>query len=144
MPRLLALLSVIIIWCSACGEPRPAGPSTTLADQPHALDHYSTLLQRELTDPDPVAVHQEISCEVGRIGCAFGTDEGRRRLGGVEDSVFRSADARAKFARVEDVLVGHDFGVDGAICDSVNAIWNKQLPLTPTADGLPPRVSRTP
>ena len=110
------------------------GSSTTVSNQPHAADRYARLLRRQLTDGDPMAVHREISCEVGRIAAMFGGDETKRRLTPVRDSIVRS-DRRRDY-QIDSILAGHTFEVSGPLCDSLNAIANREAPLKPISTSM--------
>ena len=61
---------VLAVCCSAfvaCAEPLPKGPAKTLKTYPHAADRYARLLRRQLMDPDPEEVQQELACEDWRL-----------------------------------------------------------------------------
>ena len=117
----------------ACSEPPPQGPPRTLATYPHAADRYARLLQRQLTDSNPIEVQQELSCEAGRLVDVLGGDEMRLRITGVEDSVYRTPAARAARARVEEIVSGRSYEVGGALCDSLNAIADREDPIVKVA-----------
>jgi hypothetical protein len=132
-PEMTRRLRVLILTfaLAACRE-----SSTTVSNQPHAADHYARLLRRQLTDSDPKAVQQAITCEMGRIDWAFGGDESRRRLKPVRDSVFRRVEDRRRFNEIDSMLAGQTFEVNGTLCDSLNALANREVPLTPIPAGL--------
>jgi hypothetical protein len=110
------------------------GSSTTVSDQPHATDRYARLLRRQLTDSDPMMVHRAISCEVGRIAAIFGGAETKRRLKPVRDSIVRSN--RRRDYQIDSILASHTFEVSGPLCDSLNAIADREVPLKPISTSM--------
>jgi len=130
MPRPMRhfLLGVLALL-AACAEPPPKGPSRTLATYPHAADRYARLLRRQLTAPHPIDVQQEITCEMGRLADSLGGDEMQLRIAGVQDSIYRTPAARAARARVEKLIWGRSYEVNGPLCDSLNAIADREDPI---------------
>ncbi len=124
--RHLVLLGLLL---TACGEPRPKGPSHTLTTYPHAADRYARLLRRQLSDSNPIALQQQLSCEAARLIDSLGPDEMQLRVAGVEDSVYRTPAARAARTRVDQVISGRSYEVGGPVCDSLNAIADREDPI---------------
>jgi hypothetical protein len=91
---------------------------------------------RELVDPDPVAVHREVSCEMFRILDAFGSTEGQLRVLTADDSIYRTPTARARFDSVEAKLAGKGFAGTGPLCDSLKAIANREAPIAPVDSAI--------
>jgi hypothetical protein len=112
------------------------GSSTTVSDQPHATDRYARLLRRQLADSDPMAIQRELACEVGRIASAFGGDESKRRLRPVRDSIARSARDRQRYYEIDSMLASRFFEVGGRLCDSLNAMANREVPLKPISTSM--------
>jgi hypothetical protein len=116
---------------ASCSPPRPTDPPRTLASHPRAFDRYARLLQRELVDTNPVATGQLIACEINRLGFVFGSDEVRRRMYPVEDSVWATPALRARADSIDVKLGGHSYEGVGPLCDSLNAIANREDPIAP-------------
>lgn len=113
----------------ACAEPRPKGLARTVASQPHAADRYARILERQLTDSNAQALEQERVCEFARMSVALGVDEAELRAYGVEDTVYRTPDARARHAKVRTAVSGRSYETSGPVCDSLNAIADREAPL---------------
>jgi hypothetical protein len=90
-------------------------------------------MQRELTDTNPVPTAQLISCEIARLGDAFGSDEMQRRMYSAEDSILKTPALRARADSVDAKLGGPDgsYEIAGPLCDSLNAIANREDPIAP-------------
>jgi hypothetical protein len=122
----LSFLGLVLV--AAC-ESRAVGPSLTAKSQPRAADRYARLQAELLTTSEPLRVQQEMSCEGARIVRAFGYNEGRLRLQGVEDSILRDSKARERQRAVSQVLAGNSFSVSGPTCDSLDAAAAREVPL---------------
>jgi hypothetical protein len=77
------------------------------------------LILKQFTDPDPRRVHMQVLCEGDRLYRIYGDAEGTRLH---RDAWARGWDNqdRSERYRVEKALVGHDYGTNQAICDSVS------------------------
>ncbi len=120
---------VLAVCCSAfvaCAEPLPKGPAKTLKTYPHAADRYARLLRRQLMDPDPEEVQQELACEDWRLSRVLGVDESTLRVVGVRDTVLATVSARAAHVRVQRMVAGRSYEMGGALCDSLNAIADRE------------------
>ena len=107
---------VLAVCCSAfvaCAEPLPQGPAKTLKTYPHAADRYARLLRRQLIDPDPVEVQQELACEDWRLSRVLGVDESTLRVVGVRDTVLATVSARAAHVRVQRMVAGRSYEMGG-------------------------------
>lgn len=128
----ISALAAVCMGVAACSsDPLPKGPAKTLKSYPHAADRYARLLRRQLMDPDPVEVEQELSCEQVRMIGALGGDEATLRVVRVEDSVWATAAGRAARPRVLRMVSGQSYQVSGPLCDSLNTIANREDPIVP-------------
>jgi hypothetical protein len=77
------------------------------------------LTLKQFTDPDPRRVHVQVLCEGRRLYRTYGHVEGARLH---RDAWARGWDRqdRAERYRVEQALVGHDYSINQAICDSLS------------------------
>jgi hypothetical protein len=126
----------LLLCLAACGEPLPKGPARTLTTYPDAADRYARLKRRQLSDSNPVAIQEQVMCEIARMGRALGPDEVQLRIAGVEDSLYRTPADRAARARVDAIVSGRSYEVSGPLCDSLNAIADREDPIvkaTPNA-----------
>jgi hypothetical protein len=133
---LVALAVPAVVACDNTPRPQP----TTLATQPHAADYYSKLLQQQLIDPDPVAIQQKLVCEAGRLSAALGPTEAALRMRGVGDSVVQTPAEQGNQKRVADRVGLFQYQMSGPVCDSLNAIAAREVPLPagPAAAPVPP------
>jgi hypothetical protein len=114
---------------AACQPPRSTVPSQSVGTHPRAFDRYARLLQRQLADTNPLPTAQLIACELNRLGSVFGSDELRSRMYPVEDSVWATPALRARADSIDAKLGGHSFEGSGPLCDSLNAIANREDPI---------------
>ncbi len=138
---LLAAAGVLLL--AAC-DTTPREQPTTVESQPHAADYYSQVLQRQLTEPDPVISQQQLVCEVGRMTKALGGKETALRVRGVTDSVVQTAGELANARRVAAKASTYEFEIAGPICDSLNVIAARIAPMTPTPAGEAVAPKKTP
>ncbi len=129
-------LLVCILAPIGCADPLPEGPPKTLATHPRAFDRYTRLKLQELTVADPVAVHRELTCEMDRLFTAFERTEGLLRMKTADDSVYGTPAARAKFDTVQKQFYGKGFEVGGPLCDSLQAIANREDPIAPVDSAI--------
>ncbi len=113
----------------ACGD-APPQPSQTLTTHPRTADRYARLLRRQLVEADVVALKQAMSCETSRLSNALGFAEATARLYAVVASVHRGVD-RAKLTRIDQALGMRSYEVGGPLCDSLNAISDREDPIAP-------------
>jgi hypothetical protein len=116
---------------SSCGESDPPRTGPSDATHPRAADRYTRLIREYLVTKDPASVRQQFSCEVSRLADALGLEEGLRRVHWAEDSVVRSPDASAAFKRADAIAALQSYQVGGALCDSLNAIADREDPIVP-------------
>lgn len=132
-----AALVLGVAACDAGARRPPADSSWTLATHPRALDRYTRLKRRQLTDPDPRAVQQLIQCELGRVSDALGPGEMDRRSEAALDTAYRDDVERRTRLRLEPVLGGAAFEVGGPLCDSLNAAADREEgPIPRAADSV--------
>lgn len=137
--RTVLLGSLACVAVAGCEEPPPGGPQRSLKSHPKAFDRMMRLRKRELFDTNVVATHQAIVCETGRLIRVFGDREFTRRMVAVKDSIARlPVDARRR-NEVDSLIVMESYGIDGAVCDSLNAIADREDPIR--KDNLPPPES---
>lgn len=127
-----ALLGTFVALASvACGtrESPPRVPSASVAAYPHATDRLYRLYRRQLTDSNPFPTEQAIACERRRIRIALGSDEGWARTTAVFDTVFRTPADRAAHERAQARLTNAVVYLGGEVCDSLDAVAQRELPL---------------
>ena len=129
-----ALLVALIAF--GCGDPPPKGPALTLSTHPRVMDRFARLLLRELADSNPLAVRREVVCEEQRLYDALGGVEGRLRILGVEDSVYRAPANRTRFAQLEPQFQGNNFETGGPLCDSLRTISDRVDPIAPVDSAI--------
>lgn len=122
----------------------PREPAASAATDPHATDRFARLVHRQLTDPDPVAIEQELLCESVRLEHTLGGREAELRIREVYDTAYRTAADSAALARVQAALAGHDLGTGGTSCaasDSAAAMREEIRRTTPSRTSIPPDPS---
>jgi len=115
----------IAMLMMACDPPRR--PDTTATRGPQPNDSLVKLIQKQFTDPAPRRVHMQVLCEGMRLNNTYGYAEGDRLS---QDAWARAWDSqdKAERYRVERALVGHDYRINQAICDSVSRAARGLLP----------------
>jgi hypothetical protein len=78
-----------------------------------------------LTTDEPLAVYQVAACETWSLYSRLGSDEGRLRVQGMIDTIYKTrADTLAK-ARAEARMGGGITRIGSYFCDSLAAATNK-------------------
>ncbi len=139
--RAVAVLAFLAEF-SACDPASSRTPATSLRTYPHALDRYARILRGQLVDPEPVKVEQELACEGSRISDLLGVDEATRRMKGVRDSVLANPRDRAAHERVLRLLSDQVIQYSGPLCDSLNAIADREDPIVRIDTALAPSTGR--
>ena len=124
--RLVAMAICLAVACKA-----GARPDSTAARAPQPNDSLVKLILKQFSDPDPRRVHMQVLCEGMRLNNTYGYAEGDRLNRDAWARAWDSQD-RAERYRVERALVGHDYRINQAICDSVSQ----------AGKGLPPDSAR--
>jgi hypothetical protein len=141
VPVARALLATLLALApAACGtreSRRPPTPSRSAATHPHATDRLNRLYRQQLTDANPFPAEQAIACERLRIQAFLGNEEGRARADAVLDTVFRTPADRAAHERAQGRLKNAVVYLGGEVCDSLDAMAERELPFSAT----PPRDS---
>ncbi|HVA57077.1 MAG: hypothetical protein WBQ26_02910 [Gemmatimonadaceae bacterium] len=131
MPHLPVSIRTLVVAALllGCAEPPPRGTPTTLRTFPHAADRYARLLRQQLTDSNPLDLEQQLTCETVRMERALGSREAVLRIEGVHDSIYAKPEAQAQRQRIRAARAGHSFEFGGPLCDSLNAIADREDPI---------------
>jgi len=104
---------------------------------PRAADGYVLRFREFLVAENPSLAKQLLVCERTRISRALGSLESSRRIADAEDSIVRSAAARAALERADAATARGMFQVAGTLCDSLNAIADREEgPILQAPDSL--------
>jgi hypothetical protein len=145
--RTTLFLPLAAFTIAAC-DTTPRAKSTTLESQPHAADYYAKLYQRQLTEADPVPTQQALTCEVGRLERALGQAEAAIRVRGANDTIVLTPAEQKNSQRVAGLVGNRQYWADGPVCDALNKVADREVPLTRTAaaatPGTPPPTASTP
>jgi hypothetical protein len=127
--RALMLATALVTAFSLACDHMPFARPKTLRTLPHATDRYARLLVAQLSDADPLPGEQEIACELVRLIRGLGETEATLRTDAIEDSVYRTPEAKARRHAIERATRGHSFEVGGPLCDSLRAVGDREAPL---------------
>lgn len=106
-----ALLCATALSVSACRESTTPAREATRAHPPERGDSLARLLRRLLTDRDPVAIAQAITCENDRLISIYGPHEANRIAKEVEETTYSWRD-RSALRRVGGAIANHVFRTD--------------------------------
>lgn len=131
-PRLILIVASLSA-SGACERPAhaPPGRSRSVAQYPHAADRFMLLVRKQLADPDPVQVEQEMMCEGERMSRALGAAEAAGRISGALDTAYLHHDDTVALQRVARELAGRALGTGGHVCDSLIAAADSVEPIVP-------------
>ena len=133
--RTRAILIAASLYASgACSRPahdaarqRPQ----SVAEYPHAADRFMLLVRKQLLDPDPVWVEQEMMCESERMSRALGTSEAAARVSDALDTAYLHHEDSVALRRVAQALGGLTLGTGDHVCDSLIAAADRTDPIVP-------------
>lgn len=114
----------LALFAIGCGPaPRPASePSASVATDPHATDSLARLMRLQLTADNPLDVDQLMICEALAIYERLGPAEGRRRVKGVQDTIYRTREDSIAAERASQKMRG---GMTTTDCDSASVAARK-------------------
>lgn len=89
------------------------------------------LVRKQLLDPDPVWVEQEMMCESERMSRALGTSEAAARVSDALDTAYLHHEDSVALRRVAQALGGLTLGTGDHVCDSLIAAADRTDPIVP-------------
>lgn len=103
----------------------------SLEQYPRAADRFILLVRKQLWDPDPVSVEQQMMCESERMSRALGAAEAEVRILTALDTAYLHHDDSVALERVGRALAGHVLGTGNDVCDSLIAAADRTDPIVP-------------
>lgn len=131
--RVLLILTPFLA-SGACQRPAHDTARATLRSlqqYPHAADRFMLLVRKQLLDPDPVFVEQQIMCETDRMSRALGEAEAEARILTALDTAYLRHDDSVALQRVSSALAGRVLGTGDQVCDSLIAAADRTDPIVP-------------
>jgi hypothetical protein len=126
MVRTLVLAAcLLILACDPKPTPTPR-PSPSVVTDPHATDSLAKLKRVLLTTSDPHAVRQLMICEEMRLYSRLGVAEGRLRMKGMADTIYKTRADTIAFDLADSKLASNLFTVDSFYCASFEADFRKK------------------
>lgn len=130
----LTLMVASLYASGACRRPahdalRPRPQS--VAQYPRAADRFMLLVRKQLSDPNPVWVEQEMMCESERISRALGASEAAARVSDALDTAYTHHEDTLSLQRVARALAGRTLGTGDHVCDSLIAAADRTDPIVP-------------
>jgi hypothetical protein len=98
---------------------------------PHAADRFMLLVRKQLSDPDPARVEQEMMCEGDRMSRALGEAEAEARIRAALDTAYLHHSDSVALRRVSSALAGRVLGTGDHVCDSLIAAADRTDPIVP-------------
>jgi hypothetical protein len=89
------------------------------------------LVRKQLSDPDPARVEQEMMCEGERMSRALGAAEAAARVSDALDTAYPQHDDTVALQRVARALAGRTIGTGDHVCDSLIAAADRTDPIVP-------------
>jgi hypothetical protein len=109
----------------ASSTPTPK-PSRSVATDPRATDSLARLKRVLLTTSDPHAVRQLMICEEMRLYSRLGVAEGRLRMKGMTDTIYKTRADTIAAERADSKLALNLFTVDSFECASFEDSYRKK------------------
>jgi len=136
------ILTVATLFApGACKRPAHDAPHThsrAATDYPRAADRFILLVRKQLTDPDPVRIEQEMMCEGERMSRALGARQAAARISSALDTAYPYHEDTIALQRVANALAGRALGTGDHVCDSLIAAADRIDPIVPVRQAAPP------